>query len=150
MRQERKKHSYIKTLQQLEQKHGADLGNTAETSLINRGFKTSDLKTEIEDESQLKKVKNRESAKNSRERKRVYIQILEDKFNFQEQVIEDLRKQLTSIMEGYHPLENNSKTRILKSLQWAKKLDGSIHSSDTEISTYQVENIDSGRVLCKW
>ena len=122
----------------LEKKHGAELETNAGSTLTMRGLKHVDLLDDVTDERQIKKVKNRESAKNSRERKRVYIHLLEDKFNHQEQVIEDLRKQLASVLEGYHPIENNSKVRLLKSFQWSKKLDGSVHSSDTEISTYQV------------
>jgi bZIP transcription factor len=139
-RKDRKKSSYIKNLIQFDKKHGAELEVEDDDILVTRGLRGSHYGDDSESMQRVKKAKNRESAKNSRERKRVYFKLLEDKFFSQEQVIEDLRKQLSSMREGYTPIDIPQKATKLKSMQWSQKLEKSQMSIDTDIRDYQVDD----------
>jgi len=129
----------------LEKSHGVDLDVPEGDILLSRGIKGTHLTDEVEGEEQVKKAKNRESAKNSRERKRVYYKLLEDKFFQQEQVIEDLRKQLNTMREGYTPIDIPQKVTKLKSMQWSQKLDKSQMSVDTDVRDYQEQYCVNGK-----
>lgn len=107
--------------------------------LTTRGLKHIESTAKENDENQIKKVKNRESAKNSRQRKRVYIKLLEDRFANQEQVIAELKMQLQNSQEGWHPLHNSNKARMVKTLKWATQLGGSSQNIDSSLTALMSE-----------
>lgn len=125
----KRKKSYIKGLIKLDMTPNVILEERNNPILTKRGLKHLENQWGTNDEGVLRKAKNRESAKNSRQRKRVYIKVLEEKFANQEQMISDLKVQLDAAKHGWRPMTEESWARPLLALQWSKKMNG----KDTEL-----------------
>ena len=120
-----RKSSYIKGLIKLDLPLKMEIQENPNPALIKRGINSLNLNIEsvqLDDEI-IKKAKNRESAKNSRQRKRVYIKLLEEKFAIQDQIIFELKAQIDSLKYGWNPMIDEEWNRPLLPLQWTQRIE---------------------------